>query len=100
MFRGTTPTLEFEVPFDTNIIDKCYVTLAQGGVVVLDKTNVDLVFDGNIIKLPLKQQDTLMCDCKKRCADVQIRVTDTYGRALASNVMKLPIDHILKDGEI
>lgn len=30
MIRGTTPTLEFTLPFDTSLIAEMYVTIAQG----------------------------------------------------------------------
>lgn len=29
MIRGTTPTLEFTLPFDTSLIAEMYVTMAQ-----------------------------------------------------------------------
>ena len=38
MIRGTTPTLEFTLPFDTSLIAKMYITMAQNGKMALEKT--------------------------------------------------------------
>ena len=38
MRRGTTPTLIFDLPFDTSMITEAWVTVAQGGENVIDKT--------------------------------------------------------------
>lgn len=37
MIRGTTPTLEFTMPFDISLIAEMYITLAQNGATVLEK---------------------------------------------------------------
>lgn len=34
MIRGTTPTLESILPFDTSLITEMYITLAQNGTTV------------------------------------------------------------------
>lgn len=47
MIRGTTPTLEFILPFDTSLLAEAYVTLAQAGDVVLDKPLSECTLDGN-----------------------------------------------------
>ena len=41
MIRGTTPTLEFTLPFDTSLIAEIYVTMTQNGKTVLEKTLSD-----------------------------------------------------------
>lgn len=41
MIRGTTPTLESTLPFDTSLIAEMYVTIAQGEKTVLEKTLSD-----------------------------------------------------------
>ena len=37
MYRGTTPTLKFTLPFDTSTLDAVWVTIAQGGKVIINK---------------------------------------------------------------
>lgn len=41
MIRGTTPTLEFTLPFDTSLIAEMYITLTQNGTTMLEKTLSD-----------------------------------------------------------
>ena len=37
MYRGTTPTLKFTLPFDTSTLDAVWVTIAPGGKVIINK---------------------------------------------------------------
>lgn len=37
MIRGTTPTLEFTLPFDTSLIAEMYITLTQNGTTTMEK---------------------------------------------------------------
>ena len=37
MIRGTTPTLEFALPFEVDLIAEAYVTISQNQSVVIDK---------------------------------------------------------------
>ena len=38
MIRGTTPVLEFTLPFETDLLEEAYVTIAQRGTVVIEKS--------------------------------------------------------------
>lgn len=57
MIRGTTPTLEFTLPFDTSLIAEMYVTIAQGEKTVLEKTLSDCNCSGTSVSLTLTQED-------------------------------------------
>ena len=37
VIRGTTPRLEFTLPFDVDQLSEAYVTLSQNGEIVVDK---------------------------------------------------------------
>lgn len=99
MIRGTTPTLEFLLPFDTSDIEEAYVTLAQNDTVVLDKALDDCKCDARKLSVRLTQEETLKlsCDCK---TDIQVRVRTKAGDALASDITRVNTDKILKDGVI
>jgi hypothetical protein len=99
MIRGTTPTLEFLLPFDTSEIAEAFVTLSQNDVVILDKALNDCKCDARKISVKLTQEETLKlsCDCK---TDIQVRVRTIAGDALASDITKVNTDKILKDGVI
>ena len=59
MIRGTTPTLEFTLPFDTSLIAEMYITLTQNGTTTLEKTLSDCNCSGTSVSLTLTQEDTL-----------------------------------------
>ena len=99
MIRGTTPTLEFTLPFDVGILAEAWVTMAQKGEVVLDKQLSECQCGGNVLTVKLTQEETLSLKCN--ClTEIQIRVRTVDGNALASKVMSVSPDRILKDGVI
>ena len=57
MYRGTTPTLTFALPFQAGIIKNLFVTFSQKGQIVLEKTTADCGLIGNTIELNLTQED-------------------------------------------
>lgn len=99
MIRGTTPTLEFIVPFDTGQLAEAFVTLSQSGIVVLDKALCDCEVGTNYLQVRLTQEETLRLnsDCR---TEIQIRVRTIQGEALASNIVSVETGRILKDGVI
>lgn len=99
MIRGTTPTLEFTIPFDTSLLAEAYVTLSQNESVVLDKKLSECQCAGNVLSVRLTQEDTLKlnCDC---LTEIQIRARTADGNAIASDIMTVSTERILKDGVI
>lgn len=101
MIRGTTPTLEFTLPFDTSLIAEMYITITQNGVMVLEKTLSDCKCSGTSASLTLTQEDTLRLEQKLYPkSEMQIRVRTTAGEALASDIMDVHVGRILKEGVI
>ena len=99
MIRGTTPTLEFTIPFDTSLLAEAWVTFAQNKAVVLDKQLSECQCDANKITVKLTQEDTLKL--KHNClTEIQIRARTVDGNAVASEIMTVSPDRILKDGVI
>ncbi len=99
MIRGTTPTLEFTIPFDTSFLEEAYVTLSQNNVVVLDKALSDCKCDERKLSVKLTQEETLKLDCKCK-TEIQVRVRTKEGDALASDIITVNTERILKDGVI
>lgn len=99
MIRGTTPTLEFTIPFDTSELAEAFVTLSQNDTIILDKALDDCKCDARKLSVRLSQEETLKlsCDCT---TDIQVRVRTKAGDALASDIVKVDTDKILKDGVI
>ena len=99
MIRGTTPTLEFTLPFDTRLLSDAYVTFAQNKQVVLDKKLSECQCSDNKLIVKLTQEETLRLKCN--ClVEMQIRAKDLSGNAVASDIMVESPDRILKDGVI
>lgn len=99
MYRGTTPTLKFTLPFDTSTLDAVWVTIAQGGKVIINKTKVDCDLKGKDISVTLTQAETLALTAENK-AEIQLRVLTKDGLALASAIFRENTDCILKDGVI
>lgn len=101
MIRGRTPTLEFTMPFDTSLIAELYITITQNGATALEKTLSDCNCNDTSVSLTLTQEDTLRLEQKPYSdSEMQIRVRTIAGEALASNIMRIYVGRILKDGVI
>lgn len=99
MMRGTTPTLEFVLPFDTAGLAEVYVTIAQGGKTKAEKTLEDCTAQKCLLSTKLTQEETLSLEAD-RMVEIQLRVKTAAGDALASNVIRENAERILKDGVI
>lgn len=99
MIRGTTPTLEFIIPFDTGQLAEAFVTLSQNGGIVIDKALTECNCEENKLSIRLTQEETLklQCDC---ITEIQIRAKTLEGEAVASQIIKVNTERILKDGVI
>lgn len=101
MRRGTTPTLTFTTPYEAAMIESGYITFNQRGTTVLDLALDDpsVTITDNAISVTLTQEQTLAMTTAAPC-EAQIRAILTSGKAVASNIVMIPICAILKDGEI
>lgn len=97
--RGTTPTITFNLPFDTSIIHNCEVYFAQNDELLVTKGIEDCTLSGNTLVVPLTQSDTLAFDDEEKL-QMQLRFVLNDGTVNATPVMKGKIGKILKDGEI
>jgi hypothetical protein len=103
MIRGTTPTLEFELPFSVSDLSEMYISLAQkiAGVcsVIVDIDMARCTCAGNVVSVKLTQEETLKLSAG-RDTEIQIRAKTVTGDAIASDIITVPTDRILKDGVI
>ena len=105
MYRGTTPTLIFTLPFACEKIDTCSIAFAQRepryGVqtqVVLEKALTYCVATENDLSLTLSEEDTLKLDSSQ---DVEIQLRVRCGSvSMASEIFRTPVGRILKDGRL
>lgn len=99
MIRGTTPTLTFKLPFDTELLAEVWVTLSQVGKIVLNKDLKQLQRTGDTLTLTLTQEETLKLT-HGVATEIQVRARTIDGNALASQIIAVPTEEILKDGVI
>lgn len=99
MIRGTTPTLEFTIPFDTSQLAEAFVTLSQNGTVVVDKPLNECICADNKLSVHLTQEETLKLQ-DNDTTEVQLRARTIDGEAVASQIFRDSTDRILKDGVI
>lgn len=99
MYRGTTPVIEVNVTgIQLSELENIYVTLRQD-MQEITKTNDEIIIEeGNIMHIPLTQEDTLKFD--NGSVRVQMRATTKDGHAVASNIKKCLIEEILMEGVI
>lgn len=110
MIRGTTPTLTFNIPFQTNLITDLSIAFVQLGELALEKTLSDCTLEEKSIHCRLSENDTLSFKSIPPGAyyydilkdyDVKIQLRVACGEdKLASNIISVSVKDILRDGPL
>lgn len=95
--RGSTPTNTFSVNIDLRGAT-IFVSYAQRGKVLVEKTGSDLYVTEDTIITRLTQEDTLQF--KPGEVSIQLRYVKADGEADTSNVIQTTAELVLKDGVI
>lgn len=99
MIRGTSPTITCTFPFDVATLSYAYFTIAQNERIVLNKKIDCDGLQGRQIKIHLTQEETLKLK-ENLQAEAQVRGITKDGEAIASDIIKIYVNKILKDGVI
>lgn len=94
--RGSTPIHVFELPFETNLIEKVRVTYSQNRRPVLSKE--DFVFLKKSVEIKLSQEETLLFT-NDRLVEIQLKVLFKDGTVQVSDIMEMACDRCL-DNEV
>lgn len=103
MIRGTTPTLEFKLPFPSSIIKSAEIVIAYVDnykEVLIEKSLADCALGEMSISTELTQEETLAFP-SPITAEVQLRVIvnqDGKDFALATEAYKVKVKKLLRDG--
>lgn len=103
MYQGTTPKLIFKLKtndLDLDIATEIWVTLKLSPYIKtfdISRCTVDNV--NKTITILLSQEETLELPVSK-VVESQIRILLANGQALATNIVKLEVNKILKGGVI
>lgn len=96
MTRGTTPTLNFTLPFNCSDMTDCNIAFSQIGGIRLEKELSDCTQNEKVLSLTLTEEETLIFDSTYPL-EIQIRC-DCGGTKMASNIIKTYVGRILKEG--
>lgn len=104
MYRGTTPTNTFKTSQDLSEAEVIFITYAQKGVTVFEKTKSDITFgtedELHTMTVTLTQTDTLAFSKYSKHVNIQIRAKYSDDTAVASQIITAPVKEVLKDGII
>lgn len=98
--RGTTPTIAFTfstIPIEN--IDQAYLTIKQGGKIIIERNQTDMDRGENYISWVLTQEETLLIRADRPC-DIQCRYRTDSDFSGASKIYTELGGTILKDGVI
>lgn len=100
MYRGTTPTLVFNIntELDLNTISEVWVTFGLSPVKTYTKEDVEISDEDKTITLHLSQEETLKFN--KHDVPVQLRFLLDDGQAYASPIKSITVNDILQNGVI
>ena len=102
MIKGTTPTLQFNLPIDTSTIKAAEVMVRyvdNNKEVTIVKTLDECVATGNTITAMLTQEETLQLPAPSN-VEIQLRVLTVDDVALASVIFTTTVKRLLKEGVI
>lgn len=97
MYRGTTPTITFALPFDSSRITALNLCFTQSGKIILEKDLAACIAEGNTLRVALAEAETLLFDANNAMVEMQLRIGCEETR-MASNIMRISVERILKDG--
>ena len=95
IFKGTTPTFNFNVCLDTSLVDieNTHIIFTSGRAIV-DKSGNDIIIGDGIMSCSLTQEETLSFTGSQ--VNIQILVSMDSGQKPASSIMTIPVSSTLK----
>lgn len=95
MYRASTPTHYFRLPYEPEEIEEIWLNYEQNGRKILKKTMADLTYADDIWSIRLTQEETnLFSDA---LAMAQIRVLLNNGDSFPSEKFRLAVHDVLDD---
>lgn len=95
MRRLTTPTHIFNIPFETDLIEKMRIVYAQNEEIILTKELSDCVLSDKSVSVTLTQEETYLFDNKKHAVEIQLHILTTGGDSVVSNIIRVLVEKCL-----
>lgn len=99
IIRGTTPTLKFGLPFETNMIAVGFVTVRQNESTIFEKPLSACQCDGCTLTAKLTQEETLKLESELN-AEIRLVVKTAGGDRLESYPVCVGVSDTSKEGVI
>ena len=102
MIRGTTPTLLFNLPFQTSLISNAEILLKytdSNKTVLIEKTIDECELGDTTISTVLTQEETLQLPAPTD-VKIQLRILTTDGTVMATDIYRVSVKKLLKEGVI
>lgn len=96
MRRGTTPTLTFNLPFQSYEYDYVEIYFAQNDELLFEKKSSDCVIEGNTLQVRLTQEDTYKLNAEEKL-EIQLRFGFPDGSVDATDIIKCKVKDILDE---
>ena len=96
--RGTTPTITFKLPFQTDQISDVEIYFTQKSF-LFQKNYEDCSFEENRLSVTLSQEETLQLN-EGLSLRLQLRFVFTNGAIGATRIVSTSVVGLLKEGEI
>ena len=96
---GTTPTLEFGLPFEADMLAASFVTIQQNQTTIFEKPLEACEYEGRTLKAKLTQEETLMLSCDSK-AEIRLVVKTLGGDRLETHPIVESVINTSKEGVI
>lgn len=97
--QGTTPLCGCTVPCTETDVDKLIISFRQNGMVIFDKTENDVMWDGNSITFRMSQAETLLFvqgdKTGRNAGEVQVKLKLMDGTVIASQIVKFDVEETI-----
>ena len=97
--QGTTPTVVFNLPFDTSTIKNVEIYFGQDDTTLVTKGYNDCVMSGNTMSVTLFQSDTLQFDPEEKL-QIQARFRYFDDIVEATSIAKVKVGDLLSEAKI
>jgi hypothetical protein len=96
--KGSSPKNILTFPISVvDFVKKITITFAQGGEIVIEKTESDCLFEENRVMFDFTQEETLKFDSEK-LIEIQVKVLDINDKVFVSRIeRKRVLDVINKE---
>lgn len=98
MNKGSTPKIRFSTPLPAGEVVSLSVVFANDeGSILIEKDETDVTVGDYEISFTLSQIETLGLP-DTGAVEAQIRIRDTSGTAYVSNIVRVDVGRVLKEG--